>query len=81
MTISQYEKEPPFCLFTVQEIRMEKITYAIRRRNGWEWTVVGKTGREHRLELTPDQPRADRVFRNEGEYRRAIENAVAERMP
>ncbi len=57
---------------------MSKKHFTIQRpgQPGYERTVVGRDGQTH--VMPADQPGKDGHFTNEGPYRRAIEQAVAE---
>ena len=57
---------------------MPKRDYTIQRRgqNGYERTVVGKDGQTH--VMATDRRGRDGHFTEEGQYRRAIELAVAQ---
>ncbi len=54
----------------------KKKDFTIQRRNGMERTVVGKDGQTHNPPA--DGQGKDGHFTDEGQYRRAIERAVAE---
>jgi len=56
---------------------MPKKDFTIKRRghNGYERTVVGKDGQTH--VMTADKEGRDGHFTDEGQYRRAVEQAVA----
>ena len=51
--------------------------FTIQRRDGLERTVVGATGQTH-VEQDIDKRGKDGHFTDDGAYRRAIEQAVAE---
>ena len=53
-----------------------KQEFTIQRGRRLERTIVGKTGRKHVEDV--DKHGKDGHFTDEGQYRRAIENAVAE---
>ena len=53
-----------------------KQEFTIQRGRRLERTIVGKTGRKHVEDV--DKHGEDGHFTDEGQYRRAIENAVAE---
>ena len=55
---------------------MPKRDYTIQRGGRMERTVVGKDGHIHHP--TAEKQRKDGHFTDEGQYRRAIEQAVAE---
>ena len=55
---------------------MPKRDYTIQRGGRMERTVVGKDGHIH--PPTAEKQRKDAHFTDEGQYRRAIEQAVAE---
>ena len=57
---------------------MPKRDYTIQRRgqNGYERTVVGRDGQTH--VMSADRRGRDGQFTDEGRYRRAIEQAVAQ---
>ena len=56
----------------------QKKDFTIDRGRGglYERTIVGKTGRTHRMQT--DKPGKDGHFTDEGRYRRAIDQAVAQ---
>lgn len=56
-----------------------KREYTIQRPDGRsERTIVGKTGQEYRYPNPTNKHGKDGHFTDEGQYRRAIEKAVAE---
>ena len=54
----------------------KKYDYTIRRGNKMERTVVGIDGQTHVMDT--DRQGKDGHFTDEGQYRRAIEQAIAE---
>lgn len=59
---------------------MSQSRFAIRRRNGWELTVVGKDGQINGpYTQREEQPRRAKICKTEQEYRAAIRQAVKER--
>ena len=49
--------------------------FVIKRRDHFELSVVGRDGQKHGPYSTPDKPKG-RLITDEGQYRRAIKDAV-----